>query len=130
MLSFWQEDRMHPNLLVDHNMADFMTHCDKFVAQISPNSDHLNIFLADLMEEDVCSTMYSSQYPGRKVSPLSGKVSKVCAQVREELIMQDSTEHKVDNLLPILGTLSQGWGEAGRSFGEDKKYSRSWLEVT
>ena len=112
-------------MLVDHNMADFMTHCDKFV-----KSEYLNIFLADLLEEDVCSIMYSSQYPGRKVSPLSGKVSKVCARVREKLIMQDSTEHKVDNLLPILGTLSQGWGEAGRSFGEDKKYSRSWLEVT
>ena len=75
------------------------------LSRFVPNSDHLDIFLADLLEDDVCSIMYSSQYPGRKVSPLSGKLSKVCVCVREELIMQDSTEHKVDNLLPILGTL-------------------------
>ena len=75
-------------------MAVFKTQCVKFVVKICPYSDHLDIFLADLLEEDVCSTMYSSQYPDRKVSPLSGKLSKVCVCVREELIMQDSTEHK------------------------------------
>ena len=53
--------RMNLNLLVDHNMEDFLSCCDQFVAQIS-NNDHLNIFIADLVEEDVCSTMYSSQY--------------------------------------------------------------------
>ena len=53
--------RMNLNLLVDHNMEDFLSCCDQFVAQIS-NNDHLNIFIADLLEEDVCSTMYSSQY--------------------------------------------------------------------
>merc|ERR1712106_572639 len=99
------------NLLVDHSMPDFLANCDKFVGQISPNSDHLNIFLADLLEEDVCSTMYSSQYSHRKVLPQTGKVSKVCASVRTELIRQDPTEHNVKNLLPILGTLVRDGGK-------------------
>jgi len=123
-----RRQRMNLNLLVDHNIADFMTHCDKFVAQISPNSDHLNIFLADLLEEDVCSTMYSSQYPGRKVSPLSGKVSKVCARVREELTMQDSTEHKVDNLLPILGTLVRDGGKLEEALVKIKNIQEAGLK--
>ena len=53
--------RMNLNLLVDHNMEDFLSCCEQFVEQIA-NNDHLNIFIADLVEEDVCSTMYSSQY--------------------------------------------------------------------
>ena len=33
--------------------------------QISSDPEHLNIFLADLKDEDTCTTMYSAQYPGR-----------------------------------------------------------------
>ena len=29
-------------------------------------AEHMNIFLAELIEEDVCTTMYSAQYPDRK----------------------------------------------------------------
>ena len=58
--------RMNLNLLVDHNREAFLASCDQFVEQIT-NNDHLNIFIADLMEEDVCCTMYSSQYLERRV---------------------------------------------------------------
>ena len=57
--------RMNLNLLVDHNREAFLASCDQFVAQIN-NNDHLNIFLADLLDEDVCCTMYSSQYHDRQ----------------------------------------------------------------
>ena len=30
--------------------------------QVNSESEHLNIFLADLKDENVCSTMYSTQY--------------------------------------------------------------------
>merc|ERR1719334_787209 len=67
--------------------------------------DQLNIFLAELSEEDVCATMYLGQYPTREATTTNGKVSLVCRQVREELERQDNSEHKVDSLLPVLGTL-------------------------
>jgi len=124
-----RRQRMNLNLLVDHSMSNFLDNCDKFVAQISPNSDHLNIFLADLVEEDVCSTMYSAQYTDRKVSPQSGKVSRVCSSIRKELIKQDSTDHHVNNLLPILGTLVRDGGQLEEALKMIKHIQEAGLKV-
>jgi len=99
-----RRQRMNLNVLVDHNITDFLSNCDKFVAQISPNPDHMNIFIADLLDENVCMTMYSSEYTDKQ-SQYLGKVSKVCCRIRDELVKQDVCKFNSSNLLPILGTL-------------------------
>jgi len=102
-----RRQRMNLNLLVDHNLKDFLDNCDKFVAQISPNSDHLNIFLADLVEEDVCSTMYSAQYTDRKVMAQSGKVARVCSTIRKELIDEMEFTEAESNMNDLVSEYQQ-----------------------
>merc|ERR1719481_1021745 len=100
-----RRQRMNLNLLVDHNREAFSATVDVFVEQVMKQPDHLNIFLADLSEEDVCTTMYSAQYQGRQTTSTQGKVATVCRQIREELERQDTSPHRVSSLLPVLGTL-------------------------
>jgi len=124
-----RRQRMNLNLLVDHSLKDFLDNCDKFVAQISPNNDHLNIFLADLVEEDVCSTMYSSQYTDRKVVAETGKVARVCSTIRKELMQQDTTEHHAKNLLPILGTLVRDGGQLEAALNKIKRIQDAGMKA-
>ena len=77
-----RRQRMNLNLLVDHDRAAFTAGVPAFVSQLRERGDFLNIFLADLAEEDVCATMYSSLYPGRLEGGRGGgKVAAVCRQV-------------------------------------------------
>ena len=84
--------RMNLNLLVDHNMADFLRCCEQFVEQIA-NNDHLNIFIADLLEEDVCCTMYSSQYLTRLgFNSINNRKEEQCLNCLGNLLVAEVTK--------------------------------------
>lgn len=56
-----RKQRINLNLLVDHNPSDFLAHIPEFVRDIG-NAQWLNLFLADLQNEDVTVTMYAGNY--------------------------------------------------------------------
>ena len=94
--------RINLNLLVDHDTVRFLASVSEVVEQIC-RPDYLTIFIADLLEEDVCTTLYADQYKskeGKKASASSDKVSRVCAVLRVELEKKDAEKY----LLPILAT--------------------------
>ncbi|XP_049535614.1 elongator complex protein 1 [Anopheles darlingi] len=60
-----RKERINLNLLVDHDPIRFMTHLGThFLPQIT-NVNWLNLFISDLAPQDVCRTMYGSNYPDR-----------------------------------------------------------------
>uniref|UniRef100_A0AAG5CXB3 Elongator complex protein 1 n=1 Tax=Anopheles atroparvus TaxID=41427 RepID=A0AAG5CXB3_ANOAO len=86
-----RKERINLNLLVDHDAERFLAHLDThFLAQIT-NVSWLNLFITDLTNQDVCRTMYESNYPGRQqlaeCSPSSsgytveGKVQFICERL-------------------------------------------------
>ncbi|XP_052863197.1 elongator complex protein 1 [Anopheles cruzii] len=88
-----RKERINLNLLVDHDAGLFVqllrTH---FLPQIS-NVHWLNLFITDLAPQDVCRTMYESNYPNRKDGALTlpdgysvdGKVSFICDRLLEAM---------------------------------------------
>jgi len=101
-----RRQRINLNLLVDHSYSDFIKNITQFVKQVAEDTDHMNIFLAELKEEDVCTTMYAAQYSNREQTKVEkGKVERVCSAIRSELERQDETELKENYILPVLGTL-------------------------
>jgi len=93
--------RINLNLLVDHDMTRFLASLTEVVEQIS-RPDYLTIFIADLLDDDVCTTLYVDQYKSkeRKHAVSHDKVSRVCTVLREELEKKDAKKY----LLPILAT--------------------------
>ena len=79
---------MNLNLLVDHNLQAFTTNLPTFVEQMMDKPDQLNLLIAELVEEDVTTTMYAAHYPAISLKTLpvvGGKVSRVCKQVLGEI---------------------------------------------
>ena len=91
--------RINLNLLVDHNLEKFLENNSHFVQKIS-NPDYLTIFIADLLDENVCQTLYKDQYSNFKTDNKSDKVTSVCSKMRSELNKLDPKKF----LLPILAT--------------------------
>ncbi|RUS86297.1 hypothetical protein EGW08_005941 [Elysia chlorotica] len=56
-----RKHRINMNLLHDHNPKHFLENVDNFIKTIGKQS-YLNVFLTDLIEEDVTQTMYSASY--------------------------------------------------------------------
>ena len=128
-----RRQRMNLNLLVDHDREAFSRRVVDFVAQVGARPDHMNIFLADLVEEDVCATMYSAQYPGRKGVEGGGKVSAVCTQVGGGLRRTEGSYYRVagarragapghlwlqsDQSAASAGEPGEGRGQAGGGAG-------------
>ncbi|XP_060570172.1 putative elongator complex protein 1 [Ruditapes philippinarum] len=86
-----RKHRINMNLLYDHNPEMFLQNIKLFVQQIAA-VNHINLFLTDLIEEDVTVTMYTAAYERNKItsagngSTVEGnKVDKVCDAVREAL---------------------------------------------
>ncbi|GFO49807.1 elongator complex protein 1, partial [Plakobranchus ocellatus] len=74
-----RKHRINMNLLHDHNPRHFLDNIDNFVETIKSQS-YLNVFLTDLIEEDVTQTMYTASYSSdtnASVNNQSAKVSKV-----------------------------------------------------
>ncbi|XP_012256785.2 putative elongator complex protein 1 [Athalia rosae] len=121
-----RKQRINLNLLVDHDPNLFISNADKFIDDIK-NPNWLSLFLSDLREEDVTTTMYSSCYrqktqdgkssnqiPGSgdnsqnsssksvSVIPEKGKIENICELLRNHMEGRPDTDRL---LLPILTSL-------------------------
>lgn len=56
-----RKQRINLNVLVDHDPVDFLNHVFEFITDIN-NIQWLNLFLSDLLNEDVTCSMYTSNY--------------------------------------------------------------------
>ncbi|GFR86599.1 elongator complex protein 1 [Elysia marginata] len=68
--------RINMNLLYDHNPKRFLERVDDFIKTINKQS-YLNVFLTDLIEEDVTKTMYSASYSQEQKPHTSAQTQKV-----------------------------------------------------
>ncbi|XP_058129920.1 elongator complex protein 1-like [Anopheles coustani] len=66
-----RKERINLNLLVDDDPERFLAHLrSHFLPQIT-NVSWLNLFITDLANEDVCRTLYESNYPGWQLAPVN-----------------------------------------------------------
>lgn len=86
-----RRNRINLNLIYDHNPKLFLENVNKFIKDI-PTINYLNLFLADLTPEDVCSTLYFPFYHHGEVAidanrkkTSSTKVDIVCQAVRNAI---------------------------------------------
>ncbi|XP_072037766.1 putative elongator complex protein 1 [Amphiura filiformis] len=88
-----QRHRISMNIICDHNPKTFLETLDIMVTQLD-SANNLNLFLADLKEEDVTETMYSAAYRGvardSKTVYKSNKVDVICDAVRESIQRVDA----------------------------------------
>ncbi|XP_072167241.1 putative elongator complex protein 1 [Diadema setosum] len=87
--SVMRRHRINMNLFVDHNPQLFLDNVDTMVSELD-SSTSLNLFLMDLMEENVTQTMYVAAYrsPAPPLSLGVGQTSKVdviCDAVMESV---------------------------------------------
>lgn len=100
-----RKQRFNLNLMVDHNPIDFLAHTSEFIAEID-NTHWLNLFLSDLLNEDVTVTMYASNYKhldnrtGKADSVFSDstKINVICEQFCQIFYQDATTTH----LLPMI----------------------------
>ncbi|XP_034948939.1 putative elongator complex protein 1 [Chelonus insularis] len=97
-----RKQRINLNLIYDHNPKLFMDNAEKFVDSIK-NSQWLNLFIAELQEEDVTKTIYQASYSEQEhdVTPKEGKVESICRLLRE--IMEEKSDRNL--IQPILTSL-------------------------
>ncbi|KAL2911621.1 putative elongator complex protein 1 [Polyrhizophydium stewartii] len=72
-----RKHRIDMNILVDHDAAKFVNHVRDFVRQID-DTDHFNLFISSLRDEDVTATMYQTREPSLSRKDVSGKVNELC----------------------------------------------------
>ncbi|XP_070543580.1 elongator complex protein 1-like [Ptychodera flava] len=82
-----RKHRIDMNLIYDHDPKGFLENVDKFVSQLD-DTNHINLFLADLKAEDMTCTLYKDAYPKTRQSSikLNEKVDTVCDGVRQALL--------------------------------------------
>ncbi|XP_053318021.1 elongator complex protein 1 [Spea bombifrons] len=94
--------RISLNLIYDHNPKVFLENVDLFIKQID-SVNYINLFLTELKEEDVTTTMYPTSHTPVKQSlqgSASTKVDVVCDAMRS--VMEDNNPDKY--CLSILTT--------------------------
>lgn len=100
-----RKQRINLNLIFDHNPELFVANVSKFIDDIK-NPNWLSLFLTDLQEEDVTSTMYSSCYSNKKtdhvVPSYESKVEHVCELLRSHMEARPDADRL---LLPVLTSL-------------------------
>lgn len=102
-----RKHRINMNLIYDHNPDAFLRNVQLFVQQVAQVS-YINLFLTDLIEDDVTLTMYTAAYERNKTSSPStslsvkdtSKICTVCDALRVSLINEDENKY----LLSILTT--------------------------
>ncbi|XP_053405572.1 putative elongator complex protein 1 [Mercenaria mercenaria] len=94
-----RKHRINMNLLYDHSPETFIQNIKLFVQQVAA-VNHINLFLTDLLEEDVTVTMYTAAYERNKTgapdsasSQECNKVDKICDAVREALKSIDENKY-------------------------------------
>ncbi|XP_068740348.1 elongator complex protein 1-like [Montipora capricornis] len=95
--------RINLNLIHDHNSKLFLDNLESFISQVD-SVNFINLFLSDLKEEDVTTTMYADYYSrtGKADVSASGsnKVDLVCDAIRTKLETAGHNKY----LLSILTT--------------------------
>jgi len=78
--------RINLNLIHDHNPQLFLNNVSKFIETVNSESD-INLFLADLQEEDVTNSIYQSCYPEHtdKRVGFESKIDRICSSVRDAI---------------------------------------------
>ncbi|XP_066992308.2 elongator complex protein 1 isoform X2 [Anabrus simplex] len=100
-----RKQRINLNLMVDHNPDRFLSDIQKFVEDIVDPS-WLSLFLLELCDDDVTTTMYSDSYEQPRERPefKPSKVQVVCDAVREAM----QTSPRASSLhLPIIASYIQ-----------------------
>lgn len=113
-----KKQRINLNLMYDHDPKLFTDNAEKFVEEIA-NPSCLSLFLSELQNEDVTSTMYANCYPNRSVRSVAtsgsneikvNKVNEICKLLRD--IMEQ--RHDAANLIqPILVSLVKNHEKRG-----------------
>ncbi|XP_065671082.1 putative elongator complex protein 1 isoform X2 [Hydra vulgaris] len=108
-MNIMRKHRINLNLFYDHNPELFTSHIGKFISEME-SVNFINLFLADLMTEDVCKTMYSPFYYGMN-KPIdsqtpSNKVDLICKQF-QKIIEQKITKNNNELLLALLTTYAR-----------------------
>ncbi|RWS03471.1 elongator complex protein 1-like protein, partial [Dinothrombium tinctorium] len=119
-----KKNRINLNLLVDHDIHKFLDNIETFVEQLS-NSDvnDICIFLSELIEEDVCNSMYSYSYTNRSNLDLkNSKLDIICDKMKQVLINTNPKKY----FLPFLVTLlKKSKPEIGNALKEIKELKNS-----
>lgn len=114
-----KKQRINLNLIYDHDPQLFVNNAKKFVADIT-NPNWLSLFLSELQNEDVTTTMYANCYSERSArsdatsenneNDNETKVEKICTILRN--IMEE--RHDASNLIqPILITMVKSKENSG-----------------
>ena len=69
-----RKQRINLNIIVDHNPSTFFENVHNFVAKIN-EPDWLSLFLSELRDEDVTTTMYGAHYKQPRPVVLQDKAS-------------------------------------------------------
>ena len=92
-----RKHRIDMNILYDHDPEDWLLHVDDFVGQVD-NSDHINLFLSGIRNENVLATMYSYYGAALHVATnnsATNKVNSICDTIR--VAMQKTNDSKFFN---------------------------------
>ena len=84
-----RKHRLNLNLLYDHNPGSFLGDVAEFVKQLD-SVNYINLFLTELHEEDVTTTMYAGAYdrvcrPADKAAESSKKIDIICNDFNKTL---------------------------------------------
>lgn len=88
-ITLMRKHRINMNLIYDHDPVMFMNNLNQFVHQVN-SSALINLFLADLNEQNVTKTMYHFMYNNdEKNSEPGDKVDSICDALREKMTKID-----------------------------------------
>ncbi|XP_066914861.1 putative elongator complex protein 1 isoform X1 [Clytia hemisphaerica] len=97
-LEIMRKHRINLNLVYDNDPQLFLKNVDTFVNNVN-SSNRINLFLADLSAEDVCSSLYFPYYhhgeenkENNKAKSSPTKVNEVCQAVREAIKRSPNAE--------------------------------------
>lgn len=79
-----RKHRVDMNILFDHDSSSWFNHALEFLTQIN-NSEHINLFLSELRNDSVCTTVYNEYYSIRLVEALTvdDKINRVCDTISQ-----------------------------------------------
>ena len=113
VVALMRRHRLNMNLIHDHNPVKFFNEIDDFVAKVA-DPQLINLFLTDLEEKDVCSTMYEDYFRGRQAVVGDGgrseasKVNSICdAMVATMKKTHSSSSSSSPFLTSILTAMSK-----------------------
>lgn len=99
-----RKQRINLNLLVDHDPVKFLANIEHFVDDIA-NTQWLNLFLSDLLNDDVTRSMYSSNYQKRTAAVSDEcfegkKIDVICERICDVFLAKGLLRY----LLPVVTT--------------------------